>query len=108
MKFAIQVPIYWTSIHVCDTPEEQPIPGTEGENGTLMSAVWHQNGGVYFTYDKQTITPAIFAHEALHIVHHIFEMKGIRADVLNDEHTAYLLQWVFENLYNPVIIKEDS
>lgn len=98
MIYALDVPIYQTRVYVCDDEKEQPSPDLDNDCGTVAACVWHKEGAVYMTYKPEILTLGILAHECLHIAHHIFEMKGIVADVTHDEHTAYLMEFIFTDL----------
>ena len=102
MRHVIHVPIYHTAITVCNDYKEQPVPESGSIGGRLVAAVWHEDGEVFMTYDPDKITRGTLAHECLHIANHICEMKLIKADVTNDEHVAYLLEWAFDELH-PII-----
>jgi hypothetical protein len=98
MKHVINVPLYHTRITICDNYKEQPVPESGLDNGRTVAAVWHEGGEIFMTYDPSDITRSVLAHECLHIANHICEIKYIKADVTNDEHVAYLLEWAFEEL----------
>ncbi|MFA6974023.1 MAG: hypothetical protein WC238_04790 [Parcubacteria group bacterium] len=49
-----------------------------------------------FTFD---CTPSMIAHEALHIVAHIYKDRGIEFDRYNDESQCYLLGWIVEKCF---------
>ena len=102
MRHVIHVPIYHTKITLCNDYKEQPVPDTNNDGGQVIAAVWHEDGEVFMTYNPEKITRGVLAHECLHIANHICEMKFIRADVTNDEHVAYLLEWAFDEL-SPII-----
>jgi hypothetical protein len=99
MRHVIHVPIYHTAITVSNDYKEQPVPNTNNDGGQVIAAVWHEDGEVFMTYNPEKITRGVLAHECLHIANHICEMKFIKADVTNDEHVAYLLEWAFDELY---------
>lgn len=49
----------------------------------------------YFMFFKsEKFTPALIAHEAMHIVCMIFEDRGIEFDNNNHEHASYLLEYL--------------
>lgn len=98
MLYALDVPIYCTRVYVCDSFDEQPYPEMEKDEAAPLACVWHKNNNVYMTYNPNEITLGVLAHESLHIAHHIFEMRMVDADVKHDEHTAYLMQFIFEDL----------
>lgn len=43
---------------------------------------------------KGEASPSIIAHEAVHIVNHVFKDRGVKLDVENDEPYAYFIGWV--------------
>lgn len=59
---------------------------------------------VFYDLNKQVAvafkeyTPSIIAHEAVHVVNHIFKDRGIYLDVDNDETQAYLTGWVVKTI----------
>jgi hypothetical protein len=98
MLYALEIPMYHTHVYVCDSYKEQPYPDIDEDDGTPTACVWHKKGAVYMTYKPEEMNLGVLAHECLHIAHHIFEMRGIVADVTHDEHTAYLMEFVFDDL----------
>ena len=44
-------------------------------------------------------TPSIIAHEAVHIVNHIYFDRKIDLDLINDEPQAYLLGWIVQKCH---------
>jgi len=49
-------------------------------------------------YKKQNITQGVIAHEAVHVVNRLFHHLGIYTEELNDEHQAYLVGWVVDEM----------
>lgn len=43
---------------------------------------------------------AIIAHEIVHLKNLIYQDKGIELDRYNDEPEAYLIGWLFKEIYN--------
>lgn len=40
----------------------------------------------------------LIVHETVHVVNHIFDYYGVELDVNNDEHQAYLTQYIFKQI----------
>lgn len=97
-KHIIQVPLYHCAVVVCDDPKEQPFPDNEF-NQLITAGVWAKNGDIYVTFDKKYFTVGRLAHECLHAAHRIFMLKNIDADVNHDEHTAYLVEYLSDEIY---------
>lgn len=53
----------------------------------------------YVVMIKPSATPNIVAHEAFHIVNMIFKDRGVMYGLDNDEHAAYFLSWVVEQIH---------
>lgn len=50
---------------------------------------------------KKELPPiGVIAHEAFHLTCHVFDERGIKPDLDNDEPQAYLLEWVVDRIYN--------
>jgi hypothetical protein len=43
-----------------------------------------------------------FVHECVHLSNMIFEYHGVKLDVKNDEHQAYFITWIFEQLQSKI------
>jgi len=46
--------------------------------------------------------PDIIAHESKHLVNYVFEDRGIRLDVTNDEAECYFLGWVVKEFHKAI------
>jgi hypothetical protein len=44
----------------------------------------------------------IVVHECVHIVSFVYTMIVATKDLINDEHEAYLMQWLFEEIKNKI------
>ena len=53
-----------------------------------------------FLRDDTEITAGTIAHECKHIVNFIFEARGIKLDLDNDEAECYLLEWLVDKIYS--------
>jgi len=51
------------------------------------------------TFDKKHFEPDTVAHEAVHIVNHVYHFSGIIHDPKNDEPQAYLTGWVVGEIH---------
>lgn len=104
MKIEIQIPIYDRLLTVCDDPKEQPHP--ELGNGTL-GIVWNDGNNVFFTFKRnEEFGGSALAHECLHIAHAVFRICGVNADEYHDEHTAYLLGYLYRVMFDFVFHPE--
>lgn len=45
-------------------------------------------------------------HESVHVVNYIYEYIGVKLDVVNDEHQAYLTSWVVDEIVKNIKIKK--
>ena len=45
------------------------------------------------------ITHGVIAHEAMHLTNMIASLRGIEPDFNNDEHLAYLTEWIVDTVY---------
>lgn len=64
---------------------------------------WNGNQGfaVVFNFENEhrPIFNGTIAHEALHVVDFILEDRGVQPDFINDEPSAYLLEWIVDEIY---------
>jgi len=96
MQKKIYIPIYGRNLFICDNFEEQKPPQEDKET---LAAVWDENGEIFFTFKKCIdFGGGALAHECLHIAHRVFKICGVKSDEDNDEHTAYLLAWIYREV----------
>lgn len=113
----VPIPIYNDILYIVDSDNWDEVnaffntPYTADENNEMFA---HAIKGWFFTkkpkpHKKQVLlmvfnsrnsiykveTGAI-CHEAIHIKNFLFEDKGIRHDLVNDEPEAYLVGWIVE------------
>lgn len=43
---------------------------------------------------------SLLAHEAIHVCNFIYENIGAKLDIENDEHQAYVTQWILSEMLN--------
>lgn len=60
----------------------------------------------HMVFKKEYCNARVVAHEALHIVHKIFEDRYIQIDIDNDEPEAYLLGWVVGQCHKYLKLKK--
>ena len=53
-----------------------------------------------FKHSNSKITYGAVAHESLHALNFIYKSRDVGLDVENDEHSAYLIDWISETLHS--------
>jgi len=53
-----------------------------------------------FLRNEVKVSVGTIAHECKHIVNFIFEARGIKLDLNNDEPECYLLEWLVNKIYS--------
>ena len=53
----------------------------------------------YLLFEGDYLGPGVLAHECLHTVHAILESSGVECSYDNDEASAYLLQYLVDEVY---------
>lgn len=92
-KFRIYVPIYDHYIHIFIVDE---IPIEDGQAYVCET----EKKVIYGTFQKGKLNPGLLAHEVVHLVNLIFKFKGVKLDTSNDEHQAYLTEFIFESIWS--------
>lgn len=49
-------------------------------------------------WSEEYITPAVAAHEAVHVAHEVLPALGVPTDPDHDETMAYMVQWVVDRV----------
>ena len=63
--------------------------------GALTTAILDETGSMYYYILFPSVTTwRDVAHECVHAVNMVFESKGVRLDLKNDEPQAYLMGWM--------------
>lgn len=82
------------------------IPEMEGE---IYAHSWlHRLGDKQFFVcilnfkANRKVTHGTIAHEATHLAHMILEQRGSIADYINDEHVAYLVEYITDFIYKSI------
>jgi len=106
----VDIPIYKGKlrIDIVDHPTESDFwkdqqcpckkcPANGGTHFAGQCAVWNGKGiRMMLVRTRGGLTPPIYAHEAFHATHMIFDNVGAHQDSKNPEPQAYLLSWVVE------------
>jgi len=56
---------------------------------------------------NENASPGLIAHEALHVLHRLYEAIGQQTDPANDELDAYILEYIVDSINNH-LCKKDS
>jgi hypothetical protein len=109
----IKIPIYHGHLvliqvkDLCNIPDKWK-PKDWDAKGYAGVAYWHDNKHAYRYFIIAVLKDTSFkivVHEALHCVHYIFEHAGIKVDISNDEHEAYLIEWIVGECHKHFKIK---
>lgn len=106
----VEIPIYKGKlrIDIVDSPKESdfwneqqcPCKKCPGNGRTRFAGQvsgWKGEGiRMMLVRPRGGLTPPIYAHEAFHVTHMIFDGIGAEQDSKNPEPQAYLLSWVVE------------
>lgn len=112
----VKIPIYFGDLKIIVTDDLQRV-GDKYDLGD--TAEWDaitftltKNGYHRFCLAfKTNVTLSIVCHETVHAVNRIFDTRGVKLDLLNDEPQAYLSGWVFNECYkflNRVLNKDEN
>lgn len=106
MKY-FKVPLYHTAIIVMPPKDYVKKFPNNWHDGT-MAQVYSFEGDIYMCFDPKFLTPGIIAHECLHAAMLIFCDKEIDVTPQHDEHLAYLLEFIYQNVYDIMYPKKGS
>ena len=102
-----RVPIYNRAVVILSWNEyKKKFPRENFENSYAQTTFFE--GDVYMTFDLKKLSPGAIAHESLHAVNFIFESAGVDATPTHDEHQAYLLGFIYQNVYDIMYKKKGS
>lgn len=106
MKY-FKVPLYHSAVIVLSVAEyTKKFPTNWKDN--VMAQVYASDGDIYMSFDPQFLTPGLIAHECLHAAMLLFDIKGIDVTPQHDEHLAYLLEFIYQNVYDIMYPKKGS
>lgn len=101
-KKKIKIPIFHGELTVIKANDWKEV--SEKYNFDLKNfsaVVWKDESKNYlslFVAFEKNPKSYIIAHEAVHLVNHVFINKGIELDRYNDENQAYLTGWFVEKI----------
>ena len=90
-KKKIKIPIYNQSIVIIITEEENP---------RYKDFVDYIDGYITASFVKKHLSDGIIVHECVHLVNFLYSHIGAELDINNDEHQAYLTQYIYEQIKN--------
>ena len=90
-KIKIKIPIYNQAIFVIITEEENP---------KYKAYVDYIDGYITAVFVKKHLSDGIIVHECVHLVNFLYSHIGTELDINNDEHQAYLTQYIYEQIKN--------
>lgn len=86
--------------------KEHDMDINETSNGciglTLRNIDDHHAGKYCILIKNNKIRPDIIAHEAIHLANYLFEDRGVRHSLKDDEHFAYFVDWVVQMVFQAV------
>ena len=63
---------------------------------------WNDNEGYIVILNpnntRRGLTYGVVAHEALHLVHYLFDNREMPYTIENDEHACYILEWIVDEI----------
>ena len=65
--------------------------------GKLIELTSQTSYPVYLIWTRNKDDYAALAHEALHAVNYLFDVRDYKPDLKNDEAQTYLLEWVIDS-----------
>ena len=89
MKKKFKIPIYNTNVIVSDENDKSDI--YDAYVDLVDNEIW-------LRYSKDKINDGIIVHESVHIVNFLYYRIGAKLDIYEDEHQAYLTQFIFNKL----------
>lgn len=89
VKNKIKIPIYNQVIVVIVTEEE---------DDRYKAFVDYVDSYITALFIKKHLTDGIIVHECVHLVNFIYSHIGVELDINNDEHQAYLTQYIYEQI----------
>lgn len=89
IKKKIKIPIYNQSIVLIVTEEE---------NDKYKAFVDYVDGYITALFVKKHSTDDLIVHKTVHLVNFIYSHIGSELDINNDEHQAYLTQYIYEQI----------
>lgn len=108
LKRKVNIPIYKGTLIVTVFDSEEELLSKEdfGDFNELVkySGAWVESveknyfGDNFKVYLRPQNSPSTIAHEAAHVVHKVFQERGVDMTWRNDEYYTYFLGWVVDEL----------
>lgn len=89
MKKKFKIPIYNTNVVVNDKNDKS------NEYDAYVDLVDNE---IWLRYNKENINDGIIVHECVHIVNFLYYRIGAKLDIYEDEHQAYLTQYIYKKV----------
>lgn len=108
-KTSRKIPIYFGKVEIIEVEDLNEIRDKYNFDANYsfssteaMVFNYPQPSGMlkYIMAFEKDPTPKVIAHECYHFVHFVFNDRGIKVETDNDEPGAYLMGWIFEQVYN--------
>lgn len=107
----VNIPIYLGKLIIIQTDDFQPLEArfnltdTSSCQAFCLRRKLKTGQNRYAVIFNNEVTGKIIAHECVHLVNYLFEDRGIKLDLVNDEPQAYLTDWFFGEIEKFVVIK---
>lgn len=105
----IETPIYKVmfTVKVYENENEVPVNSDEYPFKDRIGCIYRKDEDITIVLNMyHSLTAGEIAHEAKHLVNEIFISIHAKLDVNNDEFECYLLQWVIDELYRIIYVKD--
>lgn len=98
----IKIPIFHGELKIIKTKKWEEVEKKfKLEVGSFSAIVWKDERKKYLSLCVAFLgkpEKSVIAHEAVHLVNHVFINKGIELCRYNDENQAYLMGWFVEKI----------
>ena len=100
-KKKIKIPVYFGNLilikvdKLTDINKEYELTLGEDHQACVFDEMIKGIHNYIVAFDK-TSTDKVIAHECVHLINRLYIDRGIKLDLVNDEHQAYLMGWFFD------------
>jgi len=93
-----------------DIVDHRIIPKSDRASTKAYTYAYEDHEGKYkiLIFVKQNAKPGVVAHEASHAVKILLHWHGMKPSYTNDEHEAYLLEWVVDQIHTTMKIYDNT
>jgi len=112
MRLKIKIPMYWAEITILigeyhDVVLHAPKSSRGSLNDTYMARTLHNFDGSKHNVviHSRSAAISVIAHEAVHAASFIYGYIGAKADFDNDEHVAYMVQYICHKVEDKIFEK---